>query len=76
MKTLVESIIRSLTDAEDEVVVTETAADSTHIIEVKVAKADLGKVIGKKGKTADAIRTLVGCASFKKKKNYVLQILS
>ena len=67
MKALIEFIARSLVDAPDQVQVTE--------VELKVAKEDLGKVIGKQGRTARAMRTLLSAASTKAKKRVVLEIL-
>ncbi len=59
----------------DDVEVTEIKGSHTHVIELKVAKEDLGKVIGKGGAHADAIRTLLAAASGKEGKRYILEIL-
>ncbi|WP_027720439.1 KH domain-containing protein [Maridesulfovibrio zosterae] len=75
LKDLVEYIAKSLVDSPDEVVVTEIEGEQTSVIELKVAKEDLGKVIGKQGRTARAMRTLLGAASTKVRKRSVLEIL-
>lgn len=74
MKTLVQTIVRSIVDHEDKVQVNEIEGDSTSIIEVFVDKSDLGKVIGKNGKTAQSIRNIVYASSFKTKKRYTINI--
>ena len=75
MKELVEYIAKVLVDNPDEVTVTELEGKQTSVIELRVAKEDLGKVIGKQGRTARAIRTILGAASTKLKKRSVLEIL-
>ncbi|MBI9112048.1 MULTISPECIES: KH domain-containing protein [Desulfovibrionaceae] len=75
LKDLVEFIAKSLVDNPDDVVVTEIEGEQTSVIELKVAKEDLGKVIGKQGRTARAMRTLLGAASTKVRKRSVLEIL-
>ena len=75
MKALIEFIARSLVDATDQVQVTEVEGEQTTVLELKVAKEDLGKVIGKQGRTARAMRTLLSAASTKAKKRVVLEIL-
>jgi predicted RNA-binding protein YlqC (UPF0109 family) len=75
MKQLVEEIVKLLVDKSEEVSVTEVAGEQAVILELKVAKEDLGKVIGKRGHTAQAIRTLLNAAGMKAKKRYVLQII-
>ena len=74
MKELVEVIAKALVDHPDEVVVTETAKEDATVIELKVAEADMGKVIGKQGKIAKALRTLVKAATPKGAKKYVVEI--
>ncbi len=74
MKTLVETIVKSIVDVENAVQVSEIGGDSTSIIEVFVDKSDLGKVIGKNGKTAQSIRNIVYASSFKTKKRYTINI--
>lgn len=75
MKALIEFIARSLVDEPDQVQVTEVEGEQTTVLELKVAKEDLGKVIGKQGRTARAMRTLLSAASTKAKKRVVLEIL-
>lgn len=75
LKEMIEYIAKSLVDNPDEVHVSEVEGEQTSVIELKVAKEDLGKVIGKQGRTARAMRTLLGAASTKAKKRSVLEIL-
>ncbi|MDR2825428.1 MAG: KH domain-containing protein [Deltaproteobacteria bacterium] len=75
LKDLVEFTAKSLVDSPDEVQVTEVEGEQTTVIELRVAKADLGKVIGKQGRTARAIRTILSAAASKEKKRCVLEIL-
>ena len=75
MKELIEMIAKALVDSPDEVVVGEIAGEQTTVFELKVAQSDLGKVIGEKGRTAGAIRTLLGAAGMKLRKRFVLEIL-
>ncbi len=75
MKDLITKIAKALVDKPEEVVVREIAGMQTSVIELKVAKEDIGKVIGKKGQTARAIRTILSAASTKIKKRSVLEIL-
>jgi predicted RNA-binding protein YlqC (UPF0109 family) len=75
MKELIEYIAKVLVDNPDEVRVTELEGRQTSVIELRVAKEDLGKVIGKQGRTARAMRTILGAASTKMKKRSVLEIL-
>jgi len=75
MKELIEYIAKSLVDNPEEVSVTELEGEQTSVIELRVAKEDLGKVIGKQGRTARAIRIILGAASAKMKKRSVLEIL-
>jgi predicted RNA-binding protein YlqC (UPF0109 family) len=75
MKDLVESIAKALVDRPDEVVVTEIQGNQASVVELKVAKEDIGKIIGKQGRTAAAIRTILNAASAKLDKRSVLQIL-
>lgn len=74
-KELIEYIARSLVDNPDEVLVTETPGEQAAVIELKVAKEDLGKVIGKQGRTARAMRTLLSAARAGAGKRLVLEIL-
>jgi len=75
MKPLIESIAKSLVDKPDEVEVIEVEGEQTTVIELKVAKDDLGKVIGKQGRTARAMRTILGAAAAKVRKHCVLEII-
>jgi uncharacterized protein len=75
MKDLIEYIAKALVDNPEEVAITETEGDQSTVLELKVAKSDLGKVIGKQGRTARAIRTVLSAASTKNKKRAVLEIL-
>ena len=75
MKELILYIAKSLVDHPEEVQVSEIEGEQTTVLEVKVAKEDLGKVIGKQGRTARAMRTLLSAASTKCRKRAVLEIL-
>lgn len=75
MKELIEFIAKALVDNPDEVRVTEIEGDRTSVIELAVAKEDLGKVIGKQGRTARAMRTILNAASTKLNKRAVLEII-
>lgn len=75
MKTLIEYIAKSLVDKPEEVEVKEVEGEQTSVLELKVAKDDLGKVIGRQGRTARAMRTILGAASIRAKKRTVLEIL-
>jgi hypothetical protein len=75
MKNMVRTIIEALVDDKAAVEVNEVSGSQSTIIEVRVSKLDLGKIIGKQGKTADAIRTLVSNAGAALQRRYILQIL-
>lgn len=75
MKELIEYIAASLVDKPDEVLVTQVEGDQATVLELKVAKEDLGKVIGKQGRTAKALRTILAAASGKAEKRVSLEIL-
>jgi len=75
MKELIAYIAKALVDKPEEVVVTEIEGEQTSVIELKVAKEDLGKVIGKQGRTARAMRTILSASSTKINKRSVLEIL-
>jgi len=68
MKELVKYIAQALVDNPDAVVVSEVEGEQTSVIELRVAKEDLGKIIGKHGRTAQSIRTILSAASAKKQK--------
>ena len=76
MKELVEYIVRALVDKPDEVNVSETEGESVTILEIKVAQEDIGKVIGREGRIANAIRTVVKAAGAKHKKRVTVEILT
>jgi predicted RNA-binding protein YlqC (UPF0109 family) len=75
LKELVETMVRALVDVPEEVKVSEIAGEQTTVFELVVAKGDLGKVIGKQGKTAKALRTILTGASTKLRKRSVLEIV-
>lgn len=75
MKNLVEYIAKALVDDPDSVHVSEIEGENTSVIELKVAKDDLGKIIGKHGRTARAMRTILSAASTKIRKRSVLEII-
>jgi predicted RNA-binding protein YlqC (UPF0109 family) len=75
MKELIEYIAKALVDNPDQVQVSEVVGDQTSVLELKVAKEDLGKVIGKQGRSARAMRTILSAASTKMKKRTVLEII-
>lgn len=75
MKELVQVIAMSLVDHPEEVVVTETETDKALVVELKVAQEDMGKVIGKQGRIAKSIRTVVKAAAAKDDKKVVVEIL-
>lgn len=75
LKELIEFIARALVDHPDQVKVSEVEGEKTSVIELTVAKDDLGKVIGKQGRTARAIRTILSAASTKLRKRSVLEII-
>ena len=74
MKELVEVIAKALVNNPDEVVVTETETDRETVLELKVAPSDMGKVIGKQGRIANAIRSVVKVAASKEDKRVTLDI--
>ena len=75
MKDLIAYIAKALVDKPEEVVVTEIRGQQTSVIELKVAKEDLGKIIGKQGRTARAMRTILSGASSKIKRRATLEIV-
>lgn len=75
MKELVEYMAKALVDSPDEVKVAEIEGEKTSVIELAVSKDDLGKVIGKQGRTARAMRTILSAASTKARKRAVLEII-
>jgi predicted RNA-binding protein YlqC (UPF0109 family) len=75
MKELLELIAKALVDQPEEIEVTEIEGEQTTVLELKVAREDLGKVIGKQGRTARSIRTILAAAGMKLRKRIVLEIL-
>ncbi len=75
MKELVEVIARSLVDYPEQVEVTETESEKSIVLELHVAQADMGKVIGKQGRIAKAIRTVVKAAASKEEKRVIVEIV-
>ena len=75
MKELVTEIAKALVDSPDEVSVREIAGEQITVLELKVAATDLGKVIGKQGRTARSIRTLLSAAGMKLNRRFTLEIL-
>jgi predicted RNA-binding protein YlqC (UPF0109 family) len=75
MKQLIEDIAKALVDSPDEVEVKAVDGEQTTVLELKVAPGDLGKVIGKQGRTARSIRTILGAAGMKLNRRFTLEIL-
>ncbi len=75
MKDLVERIARALVDKPEEVMVSAIEGNQATVLELKVAKEDLGKIIGKQGRTARSLRTIIGAASAKERRRVVLEIV-
>lgn len=75
MKDLIERIVKALVDNPEQVEVLEVKTEHVSVFELKVAKEDIGKVIGKKGRTAQAIRTILNATSGKAKKHNILEII-
>jgi hypothetical protein len=75
MKQLIEDIAKALVDLPDQVSVSEVQGEQVTVLELKVAASDLGKVIGKQGRTARSIRTLLGAAGMKLNRRFTLEIL-
>ena len=75
LKSLVEYIAKSLVDVPDHVIVNEIEGEKTTILELKVDEDDLGKIIGRHGRTAKAMRTVINAAATKERKRAVLEIL-
>ena len=75
MKELIKYIAQGLVDNPEDVEVSEVEGEHTVVIELKVAKSDIGKVIGKKGRNVQAVRTIISAASAKVKKRALLEII-
>ena len=72
---MIKRIVQSLVDSPEQVEVSEVESDRTLILEIRLAKSDIGKVIGKQGRTAQAIRTILRAVSGKVKKHIIFEIL-
>ena len=75
VKDLISDIVKAMVDQPDQVSVNEVEGGHTVVLELSVAKSDMGKVIGKQGRNAQAIRTILSAASGKVRKRYVLEII-
>jgi predicted RNA-binding protein YlqC (UPF0109 family) len=75
MKQLIEDIAKALVDIPEDVSVREVSGEQVTVLELKVAPSDLGKVIGKQGRTARSIRTILGAAGMKLNRRFTLEIL-
>jgi predicted RNA-binding protein YlqC (UPF0109 family) len=75
MKQLIEDIAKALVDIPEEVVVKVVEGEQVTVLELRVAQTDLGKVIGKQGRTARSIRTILGAAGMKLNRRFTLEIL-
>ncbi|MES1261161.1 MAG: KH domain-containing protein [Acidobacteriota bacterium] len=75
MKQLIEDIAKALVDIPEEVIVKSVEGEQITVLELKVAPSDLGKVIGKQGRTARSIRTILGAAGMKLNRRFTLEIL-
>ena len=76
MRDLVEQIVKALVDYPEQVRVTEVEGQKTTVLELRVEQSDLGKVIGKQGRTADAIRLILDAAGMKLRRRFLLEILN
>ena len=76
MKSLVEKIVSYIVDFPEEIVITETEGESVLIVEIQVSQSDIGKVIGKEGRIANSIRTIVKAAAAKIDKKVTVEILT
>ncbi len=75
MKDLITEIVQALVDQPDEVSVKEFGSGDTKVLEVRVAKTDIGKIIGKQGRTAQAIRTVLSAAAGNTRQRYIFEIV-
>ena len=75
MKDLVGYIVAALVDNPEQIVIEEVVGNQASVLELKVAKEDLGEIIGKKGRTAQAVRTILNASSAKTKKRTILEIV-
>lgn len=75
MKELTKRIIKALVDHPEQIVISEVEGKQVTVLEIRAAKEDLGKIIGKQGRNAKAIRTILNAASAKKKKRTIMEIV-
>jgi predicted RNA-binding protein YlqC (UPF0109 family) len=75
LKELIKHIVHALVDHPEQVVISEVEGKQSTVLEIKVAKEDIGKIIGKQGRTAQAIRTILNAASAKVKKRTIMEII-
>ncbi len=75
MKELIKYIVQAMVDHPEQIEVSVVEGNRVSVLELKVAKADMGKIIGKRGRNAGAIRTILGAASAKVKKRTILEII-
>ena len=75
MKDLIKHIVQALVDHPEQVAISELESKQITVLEIKVAKEDIGKIIGKQGRTAQAIRTILNAASAKAKKRTIMEII-
>jgi predicted RNA-binding protein YlqC (UPF0109 family) len=75
LKELIKQIVHALVDHPEQVVISEVGGKQSTVLEIKVAKEDIGKIIGKQGRTAQAIRTILNAASAKVKKRTIMEII-
>ena len=75
MKQLLRTIAEALVDKPEEVDVTEMVSNSTYVLELRVAKEDVGKIIGRKGRTVDSIRTILRGTAMKQNKRLLLEVI-
>jgi predicted RNA-binding protein YlqC (UPF0109 family) len=75
LKELIKHIVQALVDYPEQIVISEVEGRQSTVLEIKVAKEDIGKIIGKQGRTAQAIRTILNAASAKVKKRTIMEII-
>jgi predicted RNA-binding protein YlqC (UPF0109 family) len=75
LKELIKNIVQALVDYPEQVAISEVEGKQITVLEIKVAKEDIGKIIGKQGRTAQAIRTILNAASAKAKKRTIMEII-
>ena len=75
MKELIKYIVQALVDHPEQIDISETVGEQSTVLEIKVAKEDMGKIIGKQGRTAQAMRTILNAVSAKVKKRTIMEII-